>query len=100
MAISIACSIPDQITAMSPIARKWRSLMIMDCSAMTDSKGAKAKRRAAKPDIELDADAWPKFERFIRDVAKAGPQHRMVPAPKPTGRPAGKGRVRKGKNRS
>jgi hypothetical protein len=27
-------------------------------------------------DIELHPDAWPRFERFIRDIAKAGPQHR------------------------
>jgi hypothetical protein len=24
---------------------------------------------------ELYPDAWPRFERFIREVAKAGPQH-------------------------
>jgi len=30
-----------------------------------------------KTDIELYEDAWPRFERFIRDVAKAGPQHRV-----------------------
>ena len=29
-----------------------------------------------RPEVELVSDAWPKFERFIRDVAKAGPQHR------------------------
>jgi hypothetical protein len=38
----------------------------------------------AKPqrtkEIELLADAWPRFERFIRDVAKAGPQHRTAKA--------------------
>jgi hypothetical protein len=27
-------------------------------------------------EVELQPDAWPRFERFIRDVAKAGPQHR------------------------
>jgi len=26
--------------------------------------------------IELKPDAWPHFERFIRGIAKAGPQHR------------------------
>jgi hypothetical protein len=34
----------------------------------------------AKPDPkkepELLPDAWARFERFIRDIAKAGPQHR------------------------
>jgi hypothetical protein len=28
--------------------------------------------------IELEPDAWPRFERFIRDIAKAGPQHRTA----------------------
>ncbi|MGD0027260.1 MAG: hypothetical protein ABSC37_22005 [Xanthobacteraceae bacterium] len=33
-----------------------------------------------RPDkeIELKPDAWPRFERFIRDIAKAGPQHRTA----------------------
>jgi hypothetical protein len=26
-------------------------------------------------EIELGPDAWPRFEKFIRDIAKAGPQH-------------------------
>ena len=34
-------------------------------------------------DIELHEDAWPRFERFIQDVAKAGPQHRTKPAKSP-----------------
>ena len=37
-----------------------------------------------KPELEkvkLVEDAWPRFERFITKVAKAGPQHR-VPKPK------------------
>jgi hypothetical protein len=50
----------------------------------------------AKPnktrDLELLPDAWPRFERFIRDVAKAGPQHR-----KPS--QATKGRLPKNKDR-
>jgi hypothetical protein len=28
-------------------------------------------------DIELVPDAWPRFEKFIREIAKAGPQHRV-----------------------
>jgi len=37
-------------------------------------------KREQKP-IELVPDAWPRFERFITGIAKAGPQHR-VPKPK------------------
>src|ERR1700676_4564269 len=33
-------------------------------------------------EIELVPDAWPRFERFIKQVAKAGPQHKTSPAPK------------------
>ena len=39
--------------------------------------------RSKVKDIELHPDAWPRFERFIRDIAKAGPQHRK-------GKPRGK----------
>jgi hypothetical protein len=37
-----------------------------------------SKKRVIKivEEIELHEDAWPRFEQFIRDVAKAGPQHR------------------------
>jgi hypothetical protein len=35
--------------------------------AMADSK---------KSEIELVPDAWPRFERFIQQIAKAGPQHK------------------------
>jgi hypothetical protein len=43
-----------------------------------------AKRTPAKgfAEIELVPDAWPRFEKFIREIAKAGPQHR-----KPIGKP-------------
>lgn len=37
--------------------------------------------------IELESDAWQRFERFVRAVAKAGPQHR-----KPTEQPPKRGR--------
>jgi hypothetical protein len=30
----------------------------------------------AENQIELEPDAWERFERFIKGVAKAGPQHR------------------------
>jgi hypothetical protein len=29
-------------------------------------------------EIELVPDAWERFERFIKQIAKAGPQHKMV----------------------
>jgi len=29
-----------------------------------------------KKELEFYPDAWQRFETFIRDVAKAGPQHR------------------------
>jgi hypothetical protein len=36
-----------------------------------------AKKLKPKIDeIELVPDAWPKFEQFIKEIAKAGPQHR------------------------
>ena len=34
-------------------------------------------------EVELVPDAWPKFEGFIRHVAKAGPQHRPAKPHKP-----------------
>jgi hypothetical protein len=34
-----------------------------------------AKSRSSK-DIELIPDAWPRFERFIKQIAKVGPAHR------------------------
>jgi hypothetical protein len=33
-------------------------------------------KRIQAQEIEFHPDAWPRFERFIRDIAKAGPQHR------------------------
>ena len=53
------------------------------------------KRKMKYVEIELVADAWPRFKQFIRDVAKAGPQHRPS---KSKMRPVSKGRVRKGKS--
>jgi hypothetical protein len=40
---------------------KWASMMI---------------RSFKKQDVELVPDAWQRFEKFIREIAKAGPQHR------------------------
>jgi hypothetical protein len=37
------------------------------------------KAKAIKPkEIELHPDAWERFGRFVRDIAKAGPQHRKA----------------------
>ena len=33
-------------------------------------------RSSKNQDIELVPDAWPRFEKFIREIVKAGPQHR------------------------
>jgi hypothetical protein len=56
---------------------------------------ADPKRRRSQEVVELVPDAWPRFERFIREIAKAGPQHRK-PKPKTTSKPKrGKDRVSK-----
>ncbi len=52
--------------------------------------------RKAKAEVEFVPDAWAKFERFVKGIVKAGPQHR---AAKAKTRPASKGRVHKGKSR-
>jgi hypothetical protein len=31
-----------------------------------------------KSETQLEPDAWPHFERFIREIAKAAPQHRKA----------------------
>jgi hypothetical protein len=42
-----------------------------------------SKKKGEKLDlVELVPDAWPRFEKFIREIVKAGPQHR-VPTAKP-----------------
>jgi len=43
---------------------------------------AKGTSKREHQNIELEPDAWPRFERFIRDIAKAGPQHRLSSKPK------------------
>ncbi len=48
--------------------------------------------------VELEPDAWERFERFIKKVAQVGPKHR--PTPKAKERPASKGRIHKGKSRA
>jgi hypothetical protein len=32
-------------------------------------------------DIELHPEGWPRFERFIKQIAKAGPRHKTSSAP-------------------
>jgi len=51
---------------------------------------AKSPKKPTKkpPEVELVPDAWGKFERFIKRVAKAGPQHRTKT--KPSKRPKSK----------
>jgi hypothetical protein len=42
---------------------------------------AKKSEPKPSPGVELEPDAWERFERFIKEVAKKPPQHR--PAKKP-----------------
>jgi len=44
-------------------------------------------RKTEKPEIELEPDAWSRFEKFVKHVAKAGPQHRQAPKNAPPKRP-------------
>jgi hypothetical protein len=39
---------------------------------------AEPKKPERKIEVELHPDAWPRFERFIKQIAKAGPQHRVA----------------------
>lgn len=45
-------------------------------------------KRAKPTEIELVPDAWAKFEKFVKGIVKAGPQHR--PAKSGPARPAKK----------
>ena len=38
--------------------------------------------KKSDPKIELESDAWSRFERAVDVVAKSPPQHRMKPKPK------------------
>jgi len=51
---------------------------------MYDSPMGERKRKATGkfPKIELEPDAWPRFERFIKAAAKTGPKHRLTKKPK------------------
>jgi len=46
---------------------------------MASPKGTK---QTPPKGIELVPDAWPRFEKFIREIVKAGPQHRSAVKPK------------------
>jgi len=43
-------------------------------------KGTKQNPTKGFAQIELVPDAWPRFERFIKEIVKAGPQHRVSTA--------------------
>jgi len=39
------------------------------------------KRKRDHSELDLVPGAWPRFERFIKEIAEAGPQHRTRDAP-------------------
>jgi hypothetical protein len=47
---------------------------------MADSKRVSQKK--TEPEIEFEPDAWQRFERAVKVVAKSPPQHREAPKPK------------------
>jgi hypothetical protein len=57
----------------------------------TPKKGKRGEGSEAR-DIELHPDAWDRFTDFVKQIAKAAPQHRT---PKVKERPASKGSVHK-----
>lgn len=60
-------------------------------------KKASPKKKPTKVEaVELVPDAWPRFERLIKQAAKIGPQPRVAKKPKTGG--ASKKRVRKNKH--
>jgi hypothetical protein len=48
---------------------------------MAKADTTKVRKPRAPREVELEPDAWPRFEQFIRDIAKAGPQHRKPNGP-------------------
>jgi hypothetical protein len=44
--------------------------------------GTSKKKGQKLDEVELVPDAWSRFEKFIREIVKAGPQHR-APTTKP-----------------
>jgi hypothetical protein len=61
---------------------------------------SKSKPSSKAEDIEIEPDAWERFERAVDVVIKSGPKHRPTATAKPKERPGSKGRVRKGKSRT
>jgi hypothetical protein len=51
--------------------------------AKSGERERKRKRRSEPAEIELVEDAWPRFEKFIKEIVKAGPQHRKPSKRKP-----------------
>ena len=49
-----------------------------------------------RAEIELVPDAWPRFEKFIREIVKTGPQHR-APTTKPKAKAAPKATKKPGR---
>jgi hypothetical protein len=49
------------------------------CLAVSLVMAKSSKKIQTKSDIELVPDAWPRFENFIKEIVKAGPQHRVTP---------------------
>jgi hypothetical protein len=53
----------------------------------------KGKTKPKAEEIEFHPDAWDRFEKFVKQIAKAGPQHRTAkdraPSPKPRGKRGG-----------
>jgi hypothetical protein len=57
------------------------SVNLIDGAAMTKPRKDQDEKPINKR-VELEPDAWARFERFVQDIAKAGPQHRVL-KPKP-----------------
>jgi hypothetical protein len=67
--------------------------MYSDMATAPKSKGK------ADHDIELLPDAWPRFERMVRAISKAGPQHREAPPPQTKVKKAAKTAKKRGRNK-
>ena len=60
----------------------------------------KPKSSCKAEDIEIDPDAWERFEHAVDVVIKSGPKHRQAPKDAHKERSSSKGRVHKGKSRA
>jgi hypothetical protein len=65
------------------------------CGGMKPSSEKKSETK-----IEVDPDAWERFEKAVDTVMKAPPKHQAALPRKPKERPAIKGRVHRAKSRS